>query len=447
LCHRQRLAARFVSIIFFGDKLKIIGFDSWTGGAHHFERLLPALEALSIQLTLVHIGSWGNEPGCSPERRINNLLTRDITFYGSDSFETVLDIERPDAVILLSTDTFAHRAFIRYCKLRSIPTLNLYHGLVNVQDAESGGVAYEMSRFAHAKYAFSKIGKLVRHTLPCYAKALLKTKADYSDWHRFMLDIIKMSVGKTSTIAADDAGTTKCAVYVPADVEHAVHWYGFKKEDVLVVGNPDFLHFGLKENMIGHWTIPPSNGMKTIMYIETGFASVGLFFAGAKDFSDHLIDSAQVLATYGYKLCVKLKPHQVEFNKSVSPSLEGAGIELVSNQDFLSKMMNCSACIVETTTVAVIPALVGMPLLLANFGNLKSLSFGSVLTSYPRAYLLQQISDVDAVLHEDVQVFNKDKLNNWLYLNAGPMPPEKMPDRVVAIVVEMISENMKGAIV
>ena len=81
------------------NKLKILGFDSWTGGAHHFERLLPALEALTIQLTLVHISSWGNEQKCLPERKINNLLTRDIAFYGSDSFERVLDTEMPDAVI------------------------------------------------------------------------------------------------------------------------------------------------------------------------------------------------------------------------------------------------------------------------------------------------------------------------------------------------------------
>ena len=426
--------------------MQILGFDSWTGGAHHFERLLPAFDSMSIQFTLVHLGSWGNEPDCLPERRVNNLLARDISFYSSNSFENVLDIERPDAVILLSTDTFAHRAIIRYCKLRSIPTLNLYHGLVSVEGPATGGIAYKISRVSYARYVLSKIGKLVRHTLPCYAKALLKTKANYSDWRRFMMDIIQMSVGKPSTGAADDARTTKCAVYVLADAEHAVRWYGFKREDVLVVGNPDFMHFGLKESMIGHSAIPPKNCEKSIMYIETGYASVGLFFSGANDFAEHLIGTAHSLATQGYKLCVKLKPHQVGFNNLFTGSLEASGIELVSNKDFLSKMMACSACIVEASTVGVIPALVGMPLLLSNYGKLKTLSFGLVLTSYPRGYFLQNISDVATILTEDTRVFDKNRLDDWIELNAGPMPPEKMPECVVAIVVEMISENMKGAI-
>ena len=254
----------------------------------------------------------------------------------------------------------------------------------------------------------------------------------------------QMSVGIPSMIAADDARTTKCAVYVPADIEHAIRRYGFKKEDVFAVGNPDFLHFDLKENMIGNWHQLSTNSNQSIMYIETGFASVGLYFSSAKDFADHLIGTAQSLAKQGFKLFVKLKPHTANFNKLFSGDLEAAGIELVSNDDFLSKMMECSACIVETTTVAVIPALVGMPVLLANFGKLKSLSFGSVLTSYPRGYFLHEISDVTHVLQNDALAHDKEKLNDWLYLNAGPMPPEKMPVRVVAILMELISENKHG---
>jgi len=307
--------------------LKIIGFDSWTGGAHHFERLLPALEAQSIQLTLVHIGSWGNEPKCLPERKINNLLTRDITYYGSDSFERVLDIEMPDAVILLSTDTFAHRAFIRYCKQRSIPTLNLYHGVYNIED--TSGNNFEVSRLAHLKYVLSRVGKLARHTLPCYVKALLRTKAGYKDWRRFVSDIIKLSVGTNlySLIAADDAKTNKCAVYVPADIENAVQRHGFKKEDVHVVGNPDLLQFALDESMIGAWVCPEMSE-KIIMYIETGFPSVGLFFASAKDFANHLLGTPRALAAQGFKICLKLKPNESNVHL-IEQYLIGSGIELV----------------------------------------------------------------------------------------------------------------------
>jgi hypothetical protein len=418
---------------------KIIGFDSWTRGAHHYQRLLPAFATRSMQLTLVHIGSWGNDPDCPSEQQIGGLMVRDIRFYGGDDFERILDMELPDAVILLSTQTFAHRAFIRYCRQRSIPTLNLYHGLVNVQDYAVDSVAPVVSRVAHMRFVFSRIGKLFQHTLPCYVKSLLKTQATYKDWGRFLADIYNLATGVSQLRgASDDAKTSKCAVYVEADVEHAMHCYGVNKEDVVVVGNPDFLQFNLEQGMIGHWQAPEKVSKKTIMYIETGFASEGFFFKGVKGFSNHIINTSRSLATQGFQLCIKLKPHQEGFHL-IEQSLKSAGIELVSNEAFLPKLMACSACIVETTTLAMVPTMMGMPLLLAQYGDLKSMSFGSVLTSYPRSYFLQDISGLSDILKKDAQTSDSTKLNAWVDLNVGPLPPEKMPERVEAIVEEMIA--------
>jgi hypothetical protein len=419
---------------------KIIGFDSWTGGSRHFARLIPALDARSMQLTLVHIGSWGNEPGCSHENRMGGLLVRDIAFYGGDSIERILDIERPDAVVLLSVSTFAHRAFIRYCNQRSIPTLNLYHGMINTADSDpkTGGPA--VSRVSHVKYVFSKIGKLLRYTFPCYVKALLKTKAPPKDWGRFISDIIKLAIGTDLQLgqAADDAKTTKCAVYVQADAEHAVHCYGFMKQDVFVVGCPDFIQFGLEQSKIGRWLPPVTGAEKSIMYVETGYSSVGVFFSDAKRFVDHLIGTSNSLAAQGYKMRLKLKPNLVH-TESIEKGLSGTQIELIPNENFLQKLTECSACIVETTTLAMLPAFMGMPLLLAKYGDLTSVRFGSILTSYPRAYLLKDISDVSDILLKDAQALDRGKLNDWIDLNVGPLPPEKMPERVAAIIDDMIS--------
>ena len=420
---------------------RIVGFDSWTGGSNHYQRLLPALDVRSIQLTLVHIGSWGNEPGCAHEHRIGHLLVRDIAFYGGDSFERILDIEQPDAVVLLSTDTFAHRAFIRYCKQRSIPTLNLYHGLLSVLDTDGKMRAPAISHVAHVKYVFSKIGKLLQHTLPCYVKALLKTKATHKDWGRFIADIFRLATGDKPWLgqAADDAKTNKCAVYVQADVEHALHCYGFRKKDVFVVGNPDFLQFGLKQSMIGCW-LPPAKGVeKSIMYIECGFSSIGVFFSGIQGFVNHLIETSNSLAAQGYKMRLKLKPNQAN-SKFIEQRLVGEEIELITNENFLRSLAKCSACIVETTSLAMLPTLMGMPLLLAKYGDLKSLSFGSVLASYPRGYLLHDISDVSDILLKDAQELDCGKLNDWIDYNTGPLPAEEMPERVAAIVDEMIAD-------
>ena len=107
---------------------KVLAFDSWTEGSRNFIRLLDPLKANGMSLKLVHLGSWGNEPDRPMHEKICEMEVCDIAFYPGGSFEAVLDIEQPDAVIMLSTATFAHRAFLRYCKQRSIPTLHYIMG-------------------------------------------------------------------------------------------------------------------------------------------------------------------------------------------------------------------------------------------------------------------------------------------------------------------------------
>ena len=42
---------------------------------------------------------------------IGDLPVRDISSYPKRGFPDILDAEQPDAVLFLSTETFAHRAF------------------------------------------------------------------------------------------------------------------------------------------------------------------------------------------------------------------------------------------------------------------------------------------------------------------------------------------------
>lgn len=420
---------------------KILCFDSWTGGANHFSRLVPAFRARGLELHLLHLGSWGNDPDSLSETKIGELQVRDITFYKGASLDKILSLEQPVAAILLSTDTFAHRAFIRYCKQKSIPTLNLYHGLVELTESVAGSETYTVSWPAHIRYVFSKLGKLLKYTLPCYIGALIKTNANSKDWIRFISDIMHMGFNLHNHFfrcAAADAKTTKCGVYVQADVEHAIRFYGFTQGEVFAVGNPDLMSFGLGEEMIGKWT-PPVTETKSIMYIETGFSSVGMFFLNVQDFTEHIINTAQELKKQGFKIFVKLKPHGSNINL-IKQRLEVAGVELVANDQFLKKLITCSACIVETTSLAMLPALIGMPLMLAKYGKLSSLGFGKILIDYPRSHVLEDISNVTDFLHKNTQYPNAANLNKWIGLNVGPLPPEKMPDRVAAIVEAMLSE-------
>jgi len=418
---------------------KIIGFDSWVGGYNHYQRILPRLQEKSIGFTLVHISSWGNDLKCPREINLGEMLVRDIAFY-DHSFEKVFDIEKPDAVIFLSTDTFAHRAFLLYCKQRSIPTLHLNHGVESIYgQSESVLAVPERSGVSHIKYVFSKLSKLFQYTFPCYIRALLKTKASLKDWKRFVSDIFQLAIGgePAAVLSSDDSKATKAAVYIAAEAPYQISCYGYRDEDVVVVGNPDLIQFGLKETMLSNWSPPNKNTEKFVMYIETAIYSQATIYAGAHGFIKHLIETSNSLDSQGFKMRLKLKPDQAGI-KMVEEGIAGENIELISNENFLPSLMECSACITETSTLALIPTLIGMPLLLAQYGVLESLSFGSVLKKYPRGYHLLDTSDLSDILIKDAERFDNSKLSSWISLMAGPLPPEKMPDRVFAIIYDMV---------
>ena len=419
----------------------ILGFDSWTKGARHFERLLPAFAMRGMALTLVHLGSWGNDRGRPDHEKLGGLDVRDISSYGTNSLETVLDMERPRVVILLSSETFAHRALIRYCEQRSIKTLLLYHGLVNVQATDEPDAGYTVNRLAHARFVASKLAKLCRRTLPCYCGALIRTRASPSDWIRFISDVTRLAFGVLSVTAAADARTSKCAVYTQADVSHAIRTYDFMPTDVHVVGNPDLQRFGLTDKMLGcRVRRSPADRSKTVMYIETGLVAAGFVFAGLEAFRDHILNTSRIMASQGITMIFKPKPHPTAIHQSLVQSLQGSSVKVLANHEFLPALQECAACIVEATTLALVPALMGIPLFYANYDQLRNLQFGPVLTSYPRGYALRDLSKLSQMLRTACEEFEPNEVERWIASNAGPLPIEGMPHRVADLVADMIPE-------
>ena len=422
---------------------KILGFDSWTGGYFNFARLLPAFRERGMSLSILHIGSWGSDPGRPSLETIEDLEFRDVTLYPGKAFDEILDEERPDAVIMLSTQTFAHRAFLRYCEQKSIPTLHLYHGIVNVQVTNDDTGSHKIDRLAYAQYVLPKVGKLFRRTFPCYMRALHKTSAAPREWTRFAADIFRMARGLPSLTAADDARTTKGAVYTNADVEQAMRVYGFRAEDVVAVGNPDLIRFGFDEHLLGRQNRPATFDLPYVMYVDTALAIVGLLFKSRSSFIKHLADTATALAAQGKKLA--FKPHPAHDVAALEKSLAGTGIELVTNERFVPKLLQCCACISETTSLALLPALIGLPMLYARYGELKEQRFGTALTSYPRGYELEDVSLVTDTLRRDAESFSSKAVSEWIHFNAGPLPAQNMPRRVAELLESMISGKRMSA--
>lgn len=423
---------------------KVLGFDNWVkGGVAHFARLKPAFDRRGIDFKEVHLGSWGNEPGRPDEETISGLTVRDISYYKSNSLERLLDAERPDLVLFLSTQTFAHRALIRYCRHRGIPTMHLYHGLVTVQ-AEAGSKTIEPRSYAN--FVLSKVPKLVTRVFPCYIGSLLKTRASAADWKRFLSDARKLAVGKIEPRASDDAKTDRCAVFAEPDVAHAMRTFGYAREDVSTVGNPDLLRFGLTTEIL---TRPRDTREKgALMYINSALLVLGRVFAGPRGralFIQHLIEMDRALREQGYRLM--FKPHP-SADAALLDEIRGlTQITILDNTDMVGALQECDGCIVEATTLAMVPALMGLPLLLAKFGALSDLRYGPVLTGYPRSHMLADLRRTREIMTR-AKEYDEAALRKWLDDNAGPLPVESMPDRVVDIIERMIgpAETIRKAV-
>jgi hypothetical protein len=320
---------------------KILGFDSWTGGAHNFARLVPAFRDYGYELLLIHIGSWGGDTGRPVEEKVGELKVRDVSYYGGKSLLEILDIERPSAALFLSNDVFAHRAFNRYCRIKKIPTVHLYHGLVEIQSTQ-GDRMYKVNCLNQINYVLRRIPKALTKVWPLYASALYKSRSNFREWIRFCSDIANLTMGKYIPKAASDSRTNACAVFTPADISHATNKYGYTINDVHVVGNPDLAKFKLTDLMLGYATSRSTKANNEIVYIDTGLIYAGMVFNDSDDFLAHLVTLAKTLKIQGFNLAIKLHPdhHRTEFPAEVSKH----DIRVIDDKGFVTALAGMSSC-------------------------------------------------------------------------------------------------------
>jgi hypothetical protein len=422
--------------------MKVIAFDSWTGGVMNIERLADAFARHGLDLMLIHIGSWGHDRGRPKEERIGKLIIRDISYYPRLSFAELLQYESPAAVLFLSTQAFAHRALNRYCREFGIPTLHLYHGLIGVQCTASTRLNPLNLRRQIILIA-SRVGKNLSRIWPVYLKALWETRAPLQDWRRFAYDVVLQATGRSYVgTAAQDATTDACCVYTEADVAHAVERYGVSREAVHVVGNPDLVKFGITKSELGTCLSTDALPSHEVMYIDTALIEVGSVFKGPRDFVEHLSRTQETLVKLGYGMVVKLHPAHVK--TGVADLLERYRIQQCKDEEFVQRLKRCAAAIVEPSSAALIPALLGLPVLLAKYDKLAGQNYGKVLTSYPRARTLTALDQGRLLIRELQGERYFEAVWKWIHENVGPLPAEKMPERVAEALCSILAVRPAG---
>jgi hypothetical protein len=277
-----------------------------------------------------------------------------------------------------------------------------------------------------------------------YAQALWQTGASVRDWLWFGYDVWRQVSGQSySAAAAPDASTTACCVYTEADVDHAVERYGVPRPAVFAVGNLDLARFDMQEEDMGLCLSSERKVVREIVYVATALAESGAIFDDAEDFARHLEETRDALARQGFSLVVKLHPAQL--HAGLLKRLRQVGIELCGNEDFVRRLKASTAAIVEPSSAAIIPALLGLPLLLARYGKLSEQEYGVVLTGYPLARTLYSLDELASLLADIAATSSADAARAWINVNAGPLPVGKMPERV-ADVLEGLVRTRKGVL-
>ena len=423
---------------------KVIAFDSWAQYAHHFEDLVDSLGERELEIILIHVGSWGHDPGKPKQETRGSLTIRDISFYKGMSFLDILQTESPCAVLFLSLQPFAHRAFNRYCQFLQIPTVHLYHGIVQVQDLTVERM-FKLNVASHLQRIASRIWTNLVNIWPAYLASLWRTRASSHEWFYFPYTVWRQLVGLSySGDAPPDAKTDACCVYTQIDVIHAAKRYGLSPEKIFPVGNPDLARFGVNEADLGAMSdLAVAANNTRVMYIDTGFIDIGLIFSGLEEFVEHILKTRDTLKRQGFDFVIKL--HPAHFRTGAAQALVEKGVETCDNENFLLHLKDCAACITEPSSLAVIPGLLGLPVFLAKYGLLESLTYGEVLTSYPRSTLLPDLDEFGVLLSDTQANADPYMLEAWISDNAGPLPSEAIPDRIANVISSVSMTNQSSS--
>lgn len=413
---------------------KVVLFDSWTKGSVHIFRLLKQFDAFNIDILLVHVGSWGDEPGRPDYEVINGLKVHDINIY--NNLENVIKIENPDLVLFLSMDPLIHRAFNRYCQKNSIPTVNLYHGVHSVfkslsTDKKNIGKYW----LVLAENIINRLGR----TILIYIRSLFRTRANLQTWLELFSDIYKKVFGIAIDKANSDAVTSYICVFNEFDQKQAARKFSIPLERVKVVGSPDILKFPGLEGLISSYIHEKSFSNESVIYIGTGVRGTKMKLLDDKDYFKYLLGTYKALKFHNKKLVLKLHYSRLESMNKFFGDID-SDVSFCDDKDFITELQKSCGAIVEPSTAALVPLLMGKPIFLTRYGALSGLEFGEIISSYPKALSIDCLDDLGKI--NSPIAYNESETKEWIDSVSGPLPATRMPFHVVSIIESAIIKKI-----
>tara|TARA_B110000046_G_C13008672_1_gene405631 strand:- start:454 stop:1665 length:1212 start_codon:yes stop_codon:yes gene_type:complete len=401
---------------------KIIYFDNWDKGYRNFLRLDSKFKAKGFQTLLIHTASL-SEKVDSPEKQIEDLTLRDISFYKTKRLKKIILKENPSAIILLNLSFILDRVLVQICQDLGISVFYLAHGKLIVVD-NLGDVKAALGKSS----LFSKIKKKNIFSIYNYILGL----KSLSEIGTFFKKLIKnptefMILPKY----CKELDATKSFVYYESDYELMTNTFGFPKNKVQVVGNPELDEFFNTEIKNKDTFCSEELNIKSntyVAYIDDGMPST--FGWDNEKWFEFMAEINEILKNKSLQLVVKLHPRrEVELLK---PFFEENNITYFQDLDFKNYLHHSLFVICLYSSTIVYALILNKKVKSPRWG----LSEG-VLKQYPED-VIEYYSDKKTfetrLLNVDV---NESLIQNYVQDSVGAVDGKSV-DRVVDEIIKNV---------
>ncbi|WP_420264237.1 hypothetical protein [Candidatus Magnetominusculus dajiuhuensis] len=361
--------------------MKIVYFDYWTKGIHHFLNFDKILKEKGHSTLLFHLGSFIGT--CAKEEVLDGILCRDISFYNTKYIHKALQSIKPDVVLVLNNKTLMDRAVTLACRALGIKSVFLMHGMVIVGDDEIADYLETIEKAYNSNVnKIKKIPKYFRFVLPNYIYSSFKyDNKNIKNLH--FLNVIWANAKNPGLslllphIATEELATDKSLVYAEIYREYYLA-IGFKESQIVVVGNPhnENLFRQIKSNDFKIVDLPQEvvtlieNNRKYALYLEDSFVENSNMGGWTDEYrNDHLKQIADRLKNEDVTLVVKLHPGTNISNIKVNSD----NIIIISKATLSTLSYYADFCIGHISTTVHISIILKKPVLIPRWDRSKNI--------------------------------------------------------------------------
>jgi len=307
---------------------KILYYDNWDIGYRNFLRLDPIFKEKGFETLLLHTTSFIHEID-EIETSIEGMALRDISYYKTNKIRNIILKENPTAIVMLNLSFMIDRAIVQICKDLNIKIFHLSHGMLI--PSESIQIVKNHIKKSGGNKLLSKLNKKNKYALYNYLVEVNSISKAFNFFKTAIVDHTKFTqFPKYST----ELEVNKSFVFYPSDLKVMVDDFGFPREKIEVVGNPELDTFYNSEiqpkDKFCNEELNLSNH-NYIAYFDDGL-SEEVHGWDSQKWLIFLKDLVAITTEKNYKLIIKLHPRRdiatcIEFFKKHQ-------IQIIKDVDF-----------------------------------------------------------------------------------------------------------------